>query len=173
MRVTFAGATRNRIGKIHRRNEMASSTADLITRPLSRDDAGALVALESRCEGAAQWGEPAYHDFTASGFTGWAATRGNVMVGFIVVRSVADEMEIMNLGVEPDSRRQGIAARLIVRATEEGRRAGVKRAYLEVRESNATARAFYSSLGFAEQGRRKHYYSQPIEDALVLTIGVL
>ena len=168
----FAGATRNRIGKIPRRNDMASSSADLVIRALDRNDAGAIVALESRCEGAAKWGEPAYRGFGANGFTGWAATRGNVMAGFIVVRSVADEMEIMNLGVEPDARRQGSAARLIARAIDEGRDAGVKRVYLEVRESNATARAFYSSLGFAEQGRRKDYYSQPIEDALVLIVGL-
>jgi ribosomal-protein-alanine N-acetyltransferase len=92
------------------------------------------------------------------------------VLGFVLVRAVADEMEIMNLAVDPDSRLQGIARRLLADAIDEVRRADVKRVYLEVRESNSAARAFYSSAGFVEQGRRKNYYSHPAEDALLLAL---
>jgi ribosomal-protein-alanine N-acetyltransferase len=90
--------------------------------------------------------------------------------GFVLVRALADEMEILNLAVDPNAHRQGIGGRLVQQAIEEVRRAGVKRVYLEVRESNAAARAFYSNAGFTELRRRKNYYSQPVEDALLLVL---
>jgi ribosomal-protein-alanine acetyltransferase len=149
---------------------MAFPPAEIVIRQIGSDDAGALALLESRCEGAAKWGESAHRDISASGISGWAATREDLILGFIAARSVADEIEILNLGVDPEARRQGIGARLVAQAVEVSREAGVRRVYLEVRESNSGARAFYSSLGFAEQGRRKNYYSQPVENALVLSI---
>jgi ribosomal-protein-alanine acetyltransferase len=170
MPIMSAGATRNRIGRMRRPNSMALPSAEIVIRPIGLDDAGALSALESRCEGAAKWGESAYRDISTNGITGWAATRGSVILGFIAARSVADEMEILNLGVDPEARRQGIGARLVAQAVEAGREARVRRVYLEVRESNSGAQAFYTSLGFAERGRRKNYYSQPVEDALVLAL---
>jgi [ribosomal protein S18]-alanine N-acetyltransferase len=149
---------------------MASASDDLVIRPIALEDADALAALESRCVGAARWGETAYRNFGDNGITGWAARRGNVVLGFVLVRAVADEMEIMNLAVDQDARRQGIAARLLAHAIEVVKRANVERVYLEVRESNSDARAFYSARGFTEQGRRKDYYSQPVEDALLLAL---
>jgi ribosomal-protein-alanine acetyltransferase len=166
----FVEATRNRTGKTPRRNNMASPSTDLIIRPIGDGDAGTLATLEPRCIGAAQWGESAYRDIGANGITGWVAARENALMGFIVARLVADEMEILNLAVDPDARRQGIGARLVERALEAGRGSGARRVYLEVRESNSGAQAFYASLGFAAQGRRKNYYSQPVEDALVLAV---
>jgi ribosomal-protein-alanine acetyltransferase len=151
---------------------MALASAEFVIRPIGQDDAGALAALETRCVGAAMWGEPAYREIGANGIAGWVAWRENALLGFVVARSVADEMEILNLGVDPDARRQGIGARLVARSIEAGRDSGVGRIYLEVRESNSGARAFYSSLGFVERGRRKNYYSQPVEDALVLAVGL-
>jgi len=170
MLATFGGATRNRIGRIPRPNSMAFPPAEIVIRQIGSDDAVALAALAMRCEGAAQWGESAYRDISTNGITGWAATRENVILGFIVARSVADEMEILNLGVDPHARRHGNGARLVAKALEAGRSADVHRVYLEVRESNSGAQAFYASMGFVNQGRRRNYYSQPVEDSLVLSI---
>ena len=147
---------------------MASPTADVVIRTITSEDSAALAALESRCDGAARWGEAAYRDIGSNGITGWAAARGDVLLGLVLVRAVADETEILNLAVDPNARRQGIGARLVAHAIEVVKRANVKDIYLEVRESNSGARAFYSSMSFAEQGRRKNYYSQPVEDALLL-----
>ena len=149
---------------------MGSPSEDFVIRAMTVEYAGALAALESRCAGAARWGEVGYRNIGAGGIVGWAAVRGNVVVGFVLTRAVADEMEILNLVVDPMARRKGIAVRLLARAIEEVKGADVKRVYLEVRESNSTARAFYLSRGFAEQGRRKNYYSQPVEDALLLVL---
>ena len=139
-------------------------------RVLTGEDAGALAELESRCIGAAKWGEASYRGIGADGLIGWAAARENVVLGFILVRALADEMEVFNLAVDPSERRKGIAARLLERSIEDAKRVGVKRVYVEVRESNSGAREFYASKKFEERWRRKNYYSQPVENALVLVL---
>jgi [ribosomal protein S18]-alanine N-acetyltransferase len=166
----FVGATRNHTGKIRRRNEMALAADEFVIRQLEPEDSGAIADLESRCIGAAKWGGAAYRDIGPNGIIGWVATREDVVLGFILVRCVAAEMEILNLAVDPDMRRQGIAARLLAHAIQQVKGSEVKRVYLEVRESNSGARAFYSSKEFVEHGRRKNYYSQPVDDALLLVL---
>ncbi len=137
-------------------------------RPLKKEDSGSLSSLETKCPEAAQWGEQGYQGIGQNGLHGWAAVKECVLMGFILVRVVADEMEVLNLAVEPSARRQGIASRLLNGAINHGRGLAAKRAYLEVRESNSAARKFYLSHSFTETNRRKTYFSQPIEDAIVL-----
>jgi len=82
----------------------------------------------------------------------------------LVYRRVADgEFEILNLAVAPEARRQGLARALIEEALRRG-----GRWFLEVRESNAAARALYGSVGFREAGERRGYYSDPPEKAIVM-----
>ena len=96
-----------------------------------------------------------------------AEERG-IVCGLIVFRIMADEAEILNLAVDSNWRRRGIGSRLISETITACKAAGVKKIYLEVRDSNEAARSFYSRVGFTEAGRRRQYYRQPIEDALVL-----
>jgi len=79
-----------------------------------------------------------------------------------------DEAEIANLAVSDDARRGGIGARLLDHAIEAARDRKSRVVFLEVRESNAAARALYSSRGFEVAARRSKYYRKPVEDALVL-----
>ena len=95
------------------------------------------------------------------------AARGGV-VGYVVLWSAADEAEIANVAVAPSVRGRSIGARLLDGALAEAEARGVTAVYLEVRESNAAARALYGSRGFAAVGRRRNYYRKPPEDALVL-----
>jgi ribosomal-protein-alanine N-acetyltransferase len=88
--------------------------------------------------------------------------------GLVVFRIVRDEAEILNLAVDSPRRRQGIGSRLLLEVIDLCKAAGVKSIFLEVRESNDRARKFYSRMGFTEDGRRRRYYRQPVEDALVL-----
>jgi ribosomal-protein-alanine N-acetyltransferase len=88
--------------------------------------------------------------------------------GYLFALWVDDESEILNVAVRPEVRRRGIARRLMARALERLADAGVRHVFLEVRESNAAARAFYDRQGFRPVGRRRGYYRQPREDALVL-----
>lgn len=90
------------------------------------------------------------------------------MAGYVVGLSGADEGEILNLSVASRSRRQGLGRALIEAMLAELRTLGARTVYLEVRESNAPARALYQALGFQEIGRRRGYYRAPTEDAVLL-----
>lgn len=78
------------------------------------------------------------------------------------------EMEIYNIAVRDSFRRKGLGKRLLFYALDAARRAGIARALLEVRPSNAAALALYASAGFAVCGCRRKYYKDSGEDALIL-----
>ena len=78
------------------------------------------------------------------------------------------ELEILNLAVEPAARRQGLGRRLLLLALQAGRKMGMQKAILEVREGNGPALALYRASGFIQSGRRRRYYADTGEDALVL-----
>jgi ribosomal-protein-alanine N-acetyltransferase len=99
------------------------------------------------------------------GGTGGAAP---TLVGYVVALVMADEGEIADLAVAPSARRRGVARSLLERTMAEAMEAGVGALYLEVRESNAAARALYQALRFEPVGRRRGYYQHPSEDALLL-----
>lgn len=91
--------------------------------------------------------------------------------GFIVVRSAADEAEILTLAVRRSSRRQGLGTMLVRAAAAHARRLGSSRLFLEVAVDNLPATKLYERLGFREVGRRKAYYAVgpgKYEDALIL-----
>jgi ribosomal-protein-alanine N-acetyltransferase len=92
------------------------------------------------------------------------------VTGYIVFWLVADEMHILNLAVAPDSRRRGIARRLVLAGIKHARAKGARRAFLEVRASNIAAQKLYSSLGFMGTSLRRDYYDSPVEDAVVMTL---
>jgi ribosomal-protein-alanine N-acetyltransferase len=91
-----------------------------------------------------------------------------IVCGLVVFRTMADEAEILNLAVDSTRRRRGIGSRLMEGALAACKMAGVKRIFLEVRDSNDAARKFYLRMGFTQVGRRRKYYLEPMEDALVL-----
>jgi len=96
------------------------------------------------------------------------ATEGENVAGYIGSQTVMDETDMMNVAVHPDFRRQGIAEALIHSLVEQLKAMGSHCLTLEVRASNAPAIALYEKLGFSEIGRRKNYYRNPREDALIL-----
>jgi len=89
-------------------------------------------------------------------------------IGFCSVWRVLDELHINNLAVLPACRRAGIGSALLTHVLDEGARMGATRATLEVRRSNEAARQLYERFGFSVVGVRQGYYSNPVEDALVL-----
>jgi [ribosomal protein S18]-alanine N-acetyltransferase len=91
------------------------------------------------------------------------------ILAYCALRAVADETEILGLAVAPGWRRKGFGRFLLRRALSLGRALGAVTAFLEVREGNASAIGLYRSLGFYETGRRRSYYRDPEEDALVLS----
>ena len=99
-----------------------------------------------------------------------AAVASGPIVGYVVALEAADEGEILNLAVAPAGRRNGLGRALVQHILEALTARGVRHVYLEVRESNAPARALYVAHGFKEVGRRKEYYRRPVEDAIVLRL---
>lgn len=91
-----------------------------------------------------------------------------VVIGFCSFWRVLDELHINNLAVAPAQRSRGAGTALLQHVLDEGRRLGARRATLEVRRSNEPARRLYERLGFTVAGVRRAYYTNPVEDALVL-----
>lgn len=84
-----------------------------------------------------------------------------VPVGSLVYRVVADECEIITLGVTPEARRNSVATRLLTHMFGHLQAQSVAQIFLEVADDNPTARSFYQALGFAEVAIRPGYYSRP------------
>jgi [ribosomal protein S18]-alanine N-acetyltransferase len=129
---------------------------------------GVLEILKEAPEAAA-WSAGALEDALRQPETCFlVAMDGAVVVGFLVGRQIADEGEILNLGVRRGRRRQGIGAALVRRLGKLLESKGVRRVFGEVRESNLGAVHFYMGLGFQQTGKRPNYYREPDEAALVL-----
>ena len=82
--------------------------------------------------------------------------------------TVLDEGQITNIAVNPSCRRQRIGETIVLALLDYGKKNGIFSVSLEVRESNAAARALYEKLGFASVGVRKNFYSKPTENAIVM-----
>ncbi|MBI4537224.1 MAG: ribosomal protein S18-alanine N-acetyltransferase [candidate division NC10 bacterium] len=93
-----------------------------------------------------------------------------LIVGYICVWVVEDELHINNLAVDPRWRRRRVAHSLLAAALEHGRRRGAERAVLEVRASNVPALRLYGRCGFEPVGLRRRYYSHPVEDAVIMAL---
>jgi len=95
--------------------------------------------------------------------------RASRLAGYIVARIGAGELHINNFAVRESYRRLGIGQELLSTILNEGTARGVSAAFLELRAGNAAAQALYEKFGFRVTARRKRYYSDPTEDALVMT----
>ena len=127
-----------------------------------------VAQLETLCF-ADPWSEMSIAAELQSIWSYWVvALDGDQVVGYVGSQSSYDESDIMNVAVHPDWRRQGIAEGLIGHLAAELKSRGIHALMLEVRVSNDPATALYEKLGFRQVGRRKNYYRNPKEDALIL-----
>lgn len=90
------------------------------------------------------------------------------VAAYIVARLGADELHINNVAVRETYRRRGIGRALLHWILAEAKRSGVSCAYLELRAGNSAALALYEECGFRVMAKRSKYYSEPVEDALVM-----
>ena len=90
------------------------------------------------------------------------------LIGYAGLWAVVDEGHITNIAVHPDYRNRGLGTLLLGRLIAVSEAGGVVRHTLEVRPSNTAALALYRKFGFREEGRRKGYYEDNVEDALIL-----
>lgn len=120
------------------------------------DQAQRLAALHATAFDA-PWDAAAFDDLLAG--------QGVFVVesadGFILMRSVADEAEILTLAVRPEARGRGEGGRLTAGGVAGAADRGAERVFLEVADDNVSALAVYRRAGFAEVGRRPRYYARP------------
>jgi len=137
-------------------------------RPPLGAGAGRLAALHASAFAHDRGWSAAEFEALASG-PGTAIHAG--AEGVSIVRTVADEAELLTLAVAPAARRRGVGAALLHLAEAAAISAGAVRMILEVAEDNAAARALYAAAGYAAVGRRRAYYSRAgtaAADALIL-----
>jgi ribosomal-protein-alanine N-acetyltransferase len=135
-------------------------------RVVPGEDLAPLAAIHAACF-PDPWDAKALADLLATPGTFVFADSG----GFVMARAAAGEAEILTLAVAPAVRRHGLATALVREAASHAQQKGAETLFLEVASGNAAAQALYKSLGFAEAGRRKSYYTvgrAGPEDALVL-----
>lgn len=127
-----------------------------------------VAALEKVCF-SDPWSEKSVASELENPLSLWlVAMDGETVAGYIGSQTVLGETDMMNVAVAPAYRQQGAAQGLILALIEALKARGSHCLTLEVRDSNAPARALYEKLGFLEVGRRKNYYRNPREDGLIL-----
>ncbi len=134
-------------------------------------EAPVLAELHAACFPQA-WQAGEFNSFFAQGnVLAWLARREQAAIGFIFGWQVAEQCELLALGVLPEVRRTGVARQLLQQLLAAVQTRGLNRVFLEVGVRNAAARALYQALGFNVIGRRKDYYHYPdgrVEDAVTM-----
>ena len=100
----------------------------------------------------------------------WVVDLDGKIIGMIVVWLLVDEAHVATLATHPDYRRQGIAKELLLYALRYMSKEGAVTSFLEVREGNNAALEMYRRFGYEESGRRKRYYKDTDEDAILMTL---
>jgi len=149
-------------------SEPQLSAAVLKVRPYQPADSEAVFEICRQSPAAAQWPKESYEQAHSSGQIVLIAERGTRVCGFLVARIAGDEAEILNTAVDPSFRRKGAGSLLLRAVISAAQEHQVEKIYLEVRESNSAAIAFYGRQGFAKTAERRGYYSAPTENAVVM-----
>ena len=137
--------------------------------PMRRDDVDRVVAIE-RASFSMPWSRGAfvYELEQNRAARCWVCRDDGQIVGYLCLWEIGDEIHITNLAVDSDRRRRGIARHLLTEILGDARRRRVRTVFLEVRPTNTGALTLYQALGFQVIGRRKGYYYDTGEDALVM-----
>jgi ribosomal-protein-alanine N-acetyltransferase len=147
-------------------------------RRANADDVSQIIDLERESATAAHWSRQQYEGmFAANGLQSpervilvaedETADAESEIFGFLVARRVDAEWELENIVVANSTRHRGTGTLLLMELITRARAAGGCAIFLEVRESNQDARAFYRKIGFEETGARSLYYASPAENAVL------
>lgn len=143
----------------------------LVLAKAESSDAHALALAERECFDSDPWSEkmfsdalenPSCHIYILSDM------QMTKIIAYAVMYICFDEGDLANIATIPSERKKGIGAALMDKIMENSVNTGVERIFLEVRESNFSARNLYTSKGFEEIGIRKKYYRDPVEDAHIM-----
>ena len=141
----------------------------LAIRSAAPNDVPKILALERQAPRAAHWTPEQYNKLVDCGIVLLAEEAGR-LVGFIGAKAVASEWEIENVVVAAELHRRGIGDELLRHLIQRAQNEAASAILLEVRESNGPARRLYEKHGFREVGRRRSYYRDPAEDAILYAL---
>ena len=138
--------------------------------PLAHEHLGQAAEIERLCF-SDPWSEKMLAEHLANPCSLTLAAVGDTgrLLGYVGLLAVVDEGYITNVAVRPNCRRQGVASSLLQALEARGRARNLTFLTLEVRQSNAPARALYEKLGYVQAGLRRNYYENPREDAIIMT----
>jgi ribosomal-protein-alanine N-acetyltransferase len=160
------------------KQNLSPKPSEITISRMSEHDLLEVVEIEEQ-SGLSRWGWAAYYAELQSGNKNLllvAAPEKSPIIehrriaGYIVARETAGELHINNVAVRAQYRRRGIGIALLSQIIDEARRLGVKAAFLEVRSGNFAAQSLYERCGFKAIARRANYYSDPREDAVVMSL---
>ncbi len=137
-------------------------------RLMQAEDVSAIAELEKTCF-SDPWSENSIASELKNPLACWlVAVEDGSLAGYVGSQTVLDGSDMMNIAVAPAYRRKGIAEALVLALCEQLRNRNSICLLLEVRASNTPAISLYEKLDFVQIGRRKNYYRNPKEDALIL-----
>ena len=141
----------------------------LTIRNMKESDVGAIVMLEKATFSDAWTAKSIQDTYNQPQAFIMAAELEEKLAGYCIVYFVLDEGEIARIAVDNCFRRQGVGRKILEQVEYTCKEKGITRLMLDVRESNESARAFYKSLGFDEDGIRKNFYEVPKENAVLMS----
>ena len=137
--------------------------------PMTDDDITEIAEIEKECF-STPWSEDALRsELSNDGAVFLKAVTDGEIAGYIGMHTVLDECYIANIAVKNKFRRRGIGETILYSAEKEALSKGCSFISLEVRVSNTPAIRLYEKLGYISQGQRKNFYSNPTENALIMT----
>ncbi len=140
----------------------------VILRVMSTEDVGDVAAIEHSAY-THPWSEGILRDCLRVGYSCWVCQVDDMVVGHAVMSIAVGEAHLLNICVGPEGQGRGLGRRMLRRMFRLAGQSNADTLFLEVRESNRTARWLYESEGFVEIGQRRGYYPSDSgrEDALV------
>lgn len=157
---------------------MATASTEILITRMTEHDLLEVVEIEEQ-SGLSRWGWAAYYAelqgvnrdlMLIARIAPAPIIEHQRIAGYIVARESAGELHINNVAVRNQYRRRGIGTALLGRILETARRLHAKVAFLEVRSGNHTAQSLYEKNGFRAIARRPDYYTDPREDAVVMSL---
>jgi [ribosomal protein S18]-alanine N-acetyltransferase len=147
-----------------------NQSAPGIIRQMDANDIDRIMEIEKKSF-VAPWSKTMFEETIPSPISrGLVVEHDNIIVGYTVFYTVDVEAHIMNLAVNPEERKQGYARQMLDQVLNFFRENNISECYLEVREHNRAAQRLYEHFGFEVIGRRKKYYPETNEDALVMQL---
>lgn len=144
----------------------------ILIRNMREEDLQSVIRIE-RMSFSFPWSETSFlSEVHKTRSLSKVAVLGDNVVGYMCAECVADEGHILNLAVNPDCRKMGIATALVENILEELKLKACRFLYLEVRASNYIAKRLYNGFGFNIVGIRKNYYVAPVEDAVIMMLEI-